>query len=48
MNQAGLDRIKAGTQAFAIDQQPYLQSYLAVSLLASHIDSAPTCRCSRF
>ena len=38
MNQAGLDRIKAGTQAFAIDQQPYLQSYLAVSLLASAID----------
>lgn len=38
MNQAGLDRIKAGTQAFAIDQQPYLQSYLAVSLLASSID----------
>lgn len=45
MNQAGLDRIKAGTQAFAIDQQPYLQSYLAVSLLASAIDfgtSLPT------
>ena len=38
MNQAGLDRIKAGTQAFAIDQQPYLQSYLAVGLLAAHID----------
>jgi simple sugar transport system substrate-binding protein len=38
MNQAGLDRIKAGTQAFAIDQQPYLQSYLAVSLLAAHVD----------
>ncbi len=38
MNQAGLDRIKAGTQTFAIDQQPYLQSYLAVSLLASAID----------
>jgi simple sugar transport system substrate-binding protein len=38
MNQAGLDRIKAGTQAFAIDQQPYLQSYLAVGLLASAID----------
>ncbi|MEY5038274.1 MAG: hypothetical protein RL472_1380 [Pseudomonadota bacterium] len=38
MNQAGLDRIKAGTQAFAIDQQPYLQSYLAVSLLAASID----------
>jgi len=45
MNQAGLDRIKAGTQSFAIDQQPYLQSYLAVSLLASAIDfgtSLPT------
>ncbi len=38
MNQAGLDRIKAGGQLFAIDQQPYLQSYLAVSLLASAID----------
>ncbi len=38
MNQAGLDRIKGGTQLFSIDQQPYLQSYLAVSLLASHID----------
>jgi simple sugar transport system substrate-binding protein len=38
MNQAGLDRIKGSTQLFAIDQQPYLQSYLAVSLLASHID----------
>ena len=45
MNQAGLDRIKGGTQLFAIDQQPYLQSYLAVSLLASAIDfgtSLPT------
>jgi simple sugar transport system substrate-binding protein len=30
--------IKGGTQAFAIDQQPYLQSFLAVSLLASAID----------
>lgn len=38
MNQAGLDRIKGGTQGFAIDQQPYLQSYLAVGLLASAID----------
>jgi simple sugar transport system substrate-binding protein len=38
MNQAGLDRIKGGTQAFAIDQQPYLQSFLAVSMLASAID----------
>ncbi|MES2666924.1 MAG: substrate-binding domain-containing protein [Pseudomonadota bacterium] len=45
MNGAGLDRIKGGTQAFAIDQQPYLQSFLAVSLLASAIDfgtSLPT------
>ncbi len=45
MNSAGLDRIKGGTQAFAIDQQPYLQSFLAVSLLASAIDfgtSLPT------
>ena len=38
LNQAGLDRIKAGTQMFAIDQQPYLQGYLAVSLLAANID----------
>lgn len=38
VNQAGLDRIQGGTQAFAIDQQPYLQSFLAVSLLASAID----------
>lgn len=45
MNTAGLARIKAGTQTFAIDQQPYLQSFLAVSLLASAIDfgtSLPT------
>ena len=33
MDEAGLQRIKGGTQAFAIDQQPYLQGYLAVSLL---------------
>jgi simple sugar transport system substrate-binding protein len=38
LNKAGLDRVKAGTQAFAIDQQPYLQGYLATSLLAAHID----------
>ena len=45
LNAAGLDRIMGKTQAFAIDQQPYLQSYLAVSLLASAIDfgtSLPT------
>jgi simple sugar transport system substrate-binding protein len=38
LNQSGLDRIQAGTQAFAIDQQPYLQSFLGVTLLASAID----------
>ena len=37
-NQSGLDRIKAGAQGFAVDQQPYLQGNLAVNLLASHID----------
>jgi simple sugar transport system substrate-binding protein len=45
LNQAGLDRVKGGTQMFAIDQQPYLQGYLAVSLLASALDfgtSLPT------
>lgn len=45
LNGAGLDRIKGGTQMFAIDQQPYLQGYLSVSLLASAIDfgtSLPT------
>ena len=38
LNQSGLDRIKGRTQGFAIDQQPYLQSLLAVTLLASAID----------
>ena len=37
-NEATLTRIKAGDQAFAIDQQPYLQALLAVTLLASNID----------
>jgi len=32
MNEAGLERIKAGTQSFAIDQQPWLQGFLAVTL----------------
>lgn len=36
MNQTILDRIQNGTQAFAIDQQPYLQGYLATALLHSH------------
>ena len=38
MNEANLTRIKDGTQVFCIDQQPYLQGYLAVSLLQSAID----------
>ena len=38
LNKTGLDRIKGGKQAFAIDQQPYLQSLLGVTLLASYID----------
>jgi simple sugar transport system substrate-binding protein len=42
MNEAGLSRIKDGTQSFAIDQQPYLQGYLAVSLLQAHIDFGNT------
>ena len=33
MNETGLQRIKDGEQLFAIDQQPYLQGYLAVSML---------------
>ena len=45
MNESNLARIKDGTQVFCIDQQPYLQGYLATSLLASSIDfgtSLPT------
>ncbi len=37
-NQSGLDRIKAGAQGFAIDQQPYLQGNIATNLLANYID----------
>lgn len=33
MDEGALKRIKDGAQLFAIDQQPYLQGYLAVSLL---------------
>lgn len=33
-----LERIEAGTQTFAIDQQPYLQSFLAATMLAAHLD----------
>lgn len=38
MSQSVLDRIKAGTQAMAIDQQPYAQSFLATTMLAAYID----------
>jgi simple sugar transport system substrate-binding protein len=38
LNDTTLERIKSGEQAFAIDQQPYLQSLLAVTVLASNID----------
>ncbi|MEY4758344.1 MAG: hypothetical protein RJA34_3242 [Pseudomonadota bacterium] len=34
---ANLQRIKDGTQLFCIDQQPYLQGYLAVSLLNGYV-----------
>ena len=33
MDETCLERIKNGTQMFAVDQQPYLQGFLAVSLL---------------
>lgn len=42
LNSTGLARIKDGSQAFAIDQQPYLQSMLSVSLLAANIDYGTT------
>ncbi|MEZ5670110.1 MAG: substrate-binding domain-containing protein [Alphaproteobacteria bacterium] len=38
LSPAVLDRIAAGTQTMAIDQQPYLQGFLATSMLAAHID----------
>lgn len=38
MSASVLDRIKAGKQVMAIDQQPYLQSFLATTMLAAHID----------
>ncbi|MCS6780631.1 MAG: sugar ABC transporter substrate-binding protein [Geminicoccaceae bacterium] len=37
LDQPVLERIKAGTQLFAIDQQPYFQGYLAVSLLFAKV-----------
>ncbi|EKD99089.1 MAG: hypothetical protein ACD_23C00140G0001 [uncultured bacterium] len=38
MDQSTLDRIKSGAQLFAIDQQPYLQGFLAVSLLNLYVN----------
>lgn len=38
MSAAILNRIKDGTQAMAIDQQPYAQSFLATTMLAANID----------
>ena len=38
MDGAGLDRIKAGTQSFAVDQQPWLQGFLAVSLADAYVN----------
>lgn len=38
MNDTGLERIKAGTQLFAIDQQPWLQGFLAVTLADAYIN----------
>lgn len=36
LSPAVLDRIAAGTQTMAIDQQPYLQGYLSVSMIGAH------------
>lgn len=38
MNPAVLGRIQNGSQKMAIDQQPYLQGFLATSMLAAHLD----------
>jgi len=38
MDETGLTRIKDGKQLLAIDQQPYLQGYLAVSLLNGFVN----------
>jgi simple sugar transport system substrate-binding protein len=38
MDETGLQRIKEGKQLFSIDQQPYLQGYLAVSLLNGFVN----------
>lgn len=38
MDETALQRIKDGSQAFAVDQQPYLQGFLAVSLLNGYVN----------
>ena len=38
LSPAVADRIKNGDLTMAIDQQPYLQGFLATSMLAAHID----------
>ena len=38
MDETGLERIKDGKQMFSIDQQPYLQGFLAVSLLNGFVN----------
>ncbi|ADI12642.1 ABC transporter, periplasmic binding protein [Streptomyces bingchenggensis BCW-1] len=37
LSQSQLDRIKAGTQLFAIDQQPYLQGFYVVSMANQYL-----------
>lgn len=37
MSASVLERIAAGTQTMAIDQQPYLQGFLSTSMLFAHI-----------
>lgn len=38
MDGAGLERIKDGTQLFAVDQQPWLQGFLAVTMADAYVN----------
>ena len=38
MNETNLERIKSGTQLYAIDQQPWLQGFLAVTLADGYVN----------
>jgi simple sugar transport system substrate-binding protein len=38
MDEAGLTRIKNGTQLYAIDQQPWLQGFLAVTMADAYVN----------